>query len=239
MPEVSAPNEQPFKIEHEPFGPVGERTAPGAQRELQFEDNGGERLAPEETVARTNVKRGGDSRAEPPPETSPAPDPDAGTPLILGEEAVHGEGPVRHVCRFAMALQRLARPRGKREQKQARRAAETWHRDLLGLLSRLLSGSSAQVRLRYWTDPAGAADAPTSALGEDAPGDNEPRLHVGLVVEAWAQAAETAETRASRLSEELSAFLLGEGTRMDGPYEFTPVTSEAALRRWLVPFRGA
>lgn len=149
MPEVSAPNEQPFKIEHEPFGPVGERTAPGAQRELQFEDNGGERLAPEETVARTNVKRGGDSRAEPPPETSPAPDPDAETPLILGEEVVPDEEPVWHACRFAMALQRLARSCGDREQKQARRAAETWHRDLLGLLSRLLSGSSAQVRLRY------------------------------------------------------------------------------------------
>ena len=25
---------------------------------------------------------------------------------------------------------------------------------------------------------------------------------------------------------------------MDGPYEFRSVTSEAALRRWLVPFRG-
>ena len=202
-------------------------TAPGAQRELPFED--GEDSRPDETVLRAE---GAQSKAEPPAGATLETSPEADEPFVLALETTLSDGSARHVRHFAFSLHGLIEPRSGQEQQQALRAADAWHRDLLGLLSRWPSG--AEFRLRYWASPSQEA----SALGVSNQSEDEQQLRVGLVVTAWATDAETAEAHAARLSQELLGFLQGSAPASSSIYDVRPARTEEALRRWLVPFRG-
>ena len=210
---------------------TGTETAPGAQRELPFED--GEDSCPEETALRAD---GAQSKAEPPADATSEMSPDANEPFVLAPETTLDDGSTRHVRHFAVALHELIRPRSERGQQRALRAAEAWHRDLLGLLSRWPSG--AEFRLRYWTHPSREASAPGEGTHRTARGEDERQLRVGLVVTAWATDAETAEARAARLSQEILGFLQGSAPASSSIYDVRPARTEEALRWWLAPLRG-
>jgi len=206
-------------------------TTPGAQRELRF--GNGEDSCPEETALRAD---GAQSKAEPPADATSEMSPDANEPFVLAPETTLDDGSARHVRHFAVALHELIRPRSERGQQRALRAAEAWHRDLLGLLSRWSSG--AEFRLRYWTHPSREASAPGEGTHRTAQGEDERQLRVGLVVTAWATESETAEARAARLSQELLGFLQGSAPASSSIYDVRPARTEEALRWWLAPLRG-
>ena len=210
---------------------TGAETAPGAQRELPFEEGEGSR--PDETVLRAE---GAQSGAEPPADATLETSPDANEPFVLALETTLDDGSTRHVRHFAVALHELIRPRSEQEHEQALRAAEAWHRDLLGLLSRWPSG--VEFRLRYCANSAREISALGEGTRRTAQGENEQQLRVGLVMTAWSTEVETAEARSARLSQELLGFLQGSAPASSSIYDVRPARTEEALRWWLVPFRG-
>ena len=133
-----------------------QKTGGQAQRELPFRENGTpsheengtsphkEAASDEEDSSR--VGQAGPSQQHP-PEGSTEPTSSSEEPYVLAVEASPEGGPARHVRHFAVALHELIRPRSEREHEQALRAADAWHRDLLGLLSRWPSGEIGRAHV--------------------------------------------------------------------------------------------
>jgi hypothetical protein len=203
---------------------TGAKTAPGIQRELQFDDSEG----PE--FGKTAVREGGpESNIEPLSESAPEESQEvtgeSEEPFVLALETTPKGGRTEHIRHFAVALDGIARPRDIEEQKQAERAAQTWHRDLLGFLSEWTTGT--EFCLRYQAAPA-----------ENRKNQRKAPLQFGisLIVTVGARSAETATARAHRIFRELRHFLRSSADGAGRMYDFTPVATEESLRQRLVPF---
>ena len=208
-----------------PSASASVETATGVQRELRFGEN--EERTPEEATTRGNLSgclpEPRESATEPSPEAASEVD----EPFVLACETTLSDGSAGHVRHFAVALDGLVRPRDAEEQKRALRAANAWHRDLLGFLSRW--PSSTEFRLRYQTTPAQDWDAPRK---------EKRQLSASLIVTTEERTAQAAGARARQIVQELQNFLRSQRTAAGPTYDFRPVTSEEALHQRLVPFAG-